>query len=204
VEIFLNFFRMAASSASSPRVLVTGVSGFIGAWVAAGLLELGFKVRGTVRNASKKPDLSKFLSNPTAHELEVAEADLTSDKGWDEAVKDCTYILHVASPFVLKEPKNAAEAESMFYKPAVEGTLRVLTAASKATPVPKRVVVTSSVAAIGFGHPETRDPNQLFTDSDWNPDGPTDEGGNGPCEFPVCSIILFFGRLLSAFHSSMY
>jgi dihydroflavonol-4-reductase len=72
----------------------------------------------------------------------VLAADLTSDEGWPEAVGGCDYVLHVASPFPAKQPKDPDE----LILPAREGTLRVLRASLDAGV--KRVVVTSSVAAI--------------------------------------------------------
>lgn len=94
------------------------------------------------------------------YKLELVEADLTSEKGWDEAVKDCQYILHVASPFPLAAPKDKNE----LIKPAVEGTMHVLRAASRLPTPPKRVVVTSSCVSVMYGHgPET----STFTDETW-------------------------------------
>ena len=55
---------------------------------------------------------------------------------------DCDYLMHVASPFVIEDPKD----ENELIKPAKEGTLRALNAAKKAGI--KRVVLTSSVAAV--------------------------------------------------------
>ena len=92
------------------RVLVTGISGYIGQHVAAELLRNGFEVVGTVRSTAK--------TGPTRVSLEAAaptdgltfiEADLLSDRGWDEAMQGCTYVMHVASPFVLAEPKDERE-----------------------------------------------------------------------------------------------
>jgi nucleoside-diphosphate-sugar epimerase len=165
---------MASSAATlppaAPRVLVTGVSGFIGSWVAAALLQLGYRVRGTVRSLARKPELDGLISGPH-HELELVQADLTDPSVWPAAVADCDYVLHVASPYFLRNPKDA---EAELYRPAVEGTLNVLRAASEAARPPKRVVVTSSIAAMVNGHSDTRDPAEPFTDDSWsNPDGPS-------------------------------
>ncbi len=74
--------------------------------------------------------------------LTFIETDLTKDANWDEAVKDCKYILHIASPILNTMPKNEEE----MIRPAVDGTLRVLKAARKAGV--KRVVLTSNFGAI--------------------------------------------------------
>ena len=86
-----------------------------------------------------------------------------ADAGWAEAVAGCDFVLHVASPFPLGPPKH----EDDLIVPAREGALRVLAAARDAGV--KRVVMTSSFAAIGYGHPPRDTP---FTEEDWtNPDG---------------------------------
>ena len=86
-------------------------------------------------------------------------ADLTADEGWKEAVEGCTYVLHVASPFPAKLPKN----EDELIIPARDGTLRVLRAARDAGV--KRVVVTSSFAAIGYGHGHS---TCVYSEKDWS------------------------------------
>ncbi|MNX61955.1 NAD dependent epimerase/dehydratase family protein [compost metagenome] len=90
--------------------------------------------------------------------LSFIETNLSKDDNWDEAVKDCTYVLHVATPISLAVPKD----ESEVILPAVEGTIRVLKAAKKANV--KRVVLTSSFAAVGYSH---NDPTTLITEECW-------------------------------------
>lgn len=120
-------------------------------------------MRGTVRSLSnpKKVQHLRELCPGATHELELVEADLNSDHGWDDAVKDCTYILHVASPFPLSSPKDKNEV----IKPAVEGTLFVLQAASRMSVPPKRVIITSSIAAIAYGR---NTEGVKFTDDIWS------------------------------------
>jgi dihydroflavonol-4-reductase len=89
-------------------------------------------------------------------------ADLLQDAGWSEAVAGCDYVLHVASPFILEVPSD----EDILIKPAVEGTLRVLNAC-KENKV-KKVVLTSSVAAVAYGHKEQK----VFNENDWSDTGP--------------------------------
>lgn len=83
------------------------------------------------------------ISNATAGSVEFVEADLLSDKGWEESCKDCAYVLHVANPLLMEIPKDPDDV----IKPAKKGTLRVLKAAKAAGSV-ERVVVTSSISAI--------------------------------------------------------
>jgi nucleoside-diphosphate-sugar epimerase len=124
-------------------VLVTGGSGFLGGWCIVQLLEGGYEVRTTVRDLSREPQVREAVgSQVDPAGLTVLAADLTRDEGWAEAVAGCDYVLHVASPFPPKQPKDPDE----LIVPAREGTLRVLRAALDAGV--KRVVVTSSIAAI--------------------------------------------------------
>lgn len=135
--------------ASKELVLVTGGSGFIGAHCLVALLREGYRVRTTVRSMKRADEVRSMVqaggvSEDQAKSIEVCEADLSNDKGWPEACKGCTYVLHVASPFPAAAPKH----EDDLIIPAREGTLRALKAAKAAGTV-KRVVVTSSMAAIG-------------------------------------------------------
>lgn len=124
-------------------VLVTGISGFVGQHCAAELLRKGYRVRGSVRSMKKAESVRQGLQSaaPVEH-LEFVELDLLEEAGWEEAMEGCTYVLHVASPFVIAEPSD----ENELIKPAVDGTLRALRTADKAGV--KRVVVTSSILAM--------------------------------------------------------
>jgi len=126
------------------KVLVTGISGYIGQHCAAELLKKGYAVRGSVRSLSKTDAVTngiKTVVDPKGN-LEYCELNLLKDEGWDKAMEGCDYVLHVASPYVSSEPKD----ENDLIKPAVEGTQRALKSAKKAGI--KRVVLTSSVASM--------------------------------------------------------
>jgi dihydroflavonol-4-reductase len=107
-------------------------------------LKNGYAVRGSVRNLSKEEEVRKGIAKviDAKNNLEFCELDLLTDKGWDKAMEGCEYVLHVASPFVIAEPKD----ENEIIKPAVEGTLRALKSAKKAGV--KKVVLTSSTVAM--------------------------------------------------------
>ncbi|MCP5054134.1 MAG: NAD-dependent epimerase/dehydratase family protein, partial [bacterium] len=143
-------------------VLVTGASGFIAMHCVLQLLEQGYRVRGTLRTPSRETSLRQTFQKhvEAGHRLEFMTADLTQDEGWDEAARGCRYVMHVASPVPLKKPKH----EDELIIPAREGTLRVLKASAVAGV--KRVVLTSSVAAILYGHP--RDGSKIFNENDWS------------------------------------
>lgn len=143
------------------RVLVTGGSGFVGAHCIIALLNAGYRVRTTVRSIGREPDVRAMLARggiDDSSKVEFVAANLESDEGWAEAASDCTFVLHVASPFPGREPKD----ENELIVPAREGALRVLTAARDAGV--KRVVLTSSFAAVGYGTAQLMRP---YTEDDW-------------------------------------
>lgn len=139
-------------------VLLTGVSGYIGLHIAKMLLDDGYHVRGSLRSKAKEKkvlDTLKAASVDTS-KLTFVELDLSKDNGWNEAASGVDYLLHVASPFAVANPKS----EDEMIKPAVEGTLRALSAAEKAGV--KRVVLTSSLLSM-MGSMKTG----TVTSNDW-------------------------------------
>ena len=158
---------MAQSPAREATVLVTGGSGFLAGWCLRDAVRRGHRVRATVRDRRREPEVRAMVDSADGggDRLEVVEADLTADEGWAEAVAGSDYVLHVASPFPPRQPKDPGE----LIVPAREGTLRVLRA-SLASGV-RRVIVTSSVAAIRNpgGAARSRPP----TEDDWtDPENP--------------------------------
>jgi nucleoside-diphosphate-sugar epimerase len=146
---------------SRMTVLVTGGSGFIGSHCILQLLAAGHAVRTTVRSAKREGDVRALMKAGGAEpgdRLSFATANLEQDAGWAEAVAGCEYVLHVASPFPPSIPKD----ENELIVPAREGALRVLRASRDAGA--KRVVLTSSFAAIGYGQPPRQTP---FDETNW-------------------------------------
>ncbi|MEE2691789.1 MAG: aldehyde reductase [Pseudomonadota bacterium] len=142
-------------------VLVTGGSGFIGSHAILQLLAAGHDVRTTVRSAGRESDVRTMLKEGgtnQADRLSFFVADLENDAGWKEATAGCDYVLHIASPFPAGVPKH----EDELIVPAREGALRVLRAARDAGV--RRVVLTSSFAAIGYGHAAQDKP---FDETSW-------------------------------------
>ncbi|MFZ1049749.1 MAG: aldehyde reductase [Candidatus Sulfotelmatobacter sp.] len=148
------------------KVLVTGGSGFIGSHSILQLLAAGHQVTTTVRTLKREGDVRAMLKQGGAepgNRLSFIVADLENDTGWPEGVAGCDYVLHVASPF----PPNIPKHEDELIVPAREGTLRVLRASRDAGV--KRVVLTSSFAAIGYGH---RPQSAPFNETNWtDPNG---------------------------------
>jgi nucleoside-diphosphate-sugar epimerase len=135
------------SMSGGETVLVTGGSGYIGGRCVASLLSQGYVVRTTVRSLDKEPGVRAAVAKVVdpGNRLSVYAANLTSDDGWDAATDGCDYVLHVASPLGIAEPKDPNE----LIVPAREGARRAVGAAIKAGV--KRVVLTSSVAATSKG-----------------------------------------------------
>ncbi len=144
-------------------VLVTGGSGFIAGHALLQLLAAGHTVRTTVRDLAREAEVRATLTaagaGPDAQaRLSFLAADLTADSGWAEAAAGCDHVLHMASPFPPATPKSDDE----LIIPARDGALRVMRAAREAGV--RRVVLTSSFAAVGYGHPPRTTP---FTEADW-------------------------------------
>ena len=146
---------------SSKPVLVTGASGFVALHTIIQLLQQGYTVRATLRSLSREAEVRETISKHVQanDRLEILPADLEQESGWNEAMQNVEYVLHIASPFPLFEPKH----EDELIVPAVQGTQRVLRAAHQAGI--KRVVQVSSNAAISAGHSGE---NKTFTEADWS------------------------------------
>ena len=112
------------------KVLVTGASGFIAEHCIIELLKNGYSVKGSLRTMNREQEVRDAVKTETDDtKLEFCKLDLLEDDGWEDAMWDCDYLMHVASPFVIEDPKD----ENELIKPAKEGTLRALNAAKKAS-----------------------------------------------------------------------
>ena len=135
-------------------VLVTGASGFVGKWTLVELLRRGYPVRGTVRSIAGKADQIRQAARAEAgsdslDRLELVEVDLLDDAGWADAMRGVSAVMHVATVIRGDEPKDA----SLVVRPAMEGTARALRFAKEADI--RRIVLTSSIATVGYGHGHT-------------------------------------------------
>jgi nucleoside-diphosphate-sugar epimerase len=149
----------------SSNVLVTGGSGYLGTQLIAALLRDGREVRATVRSLDGEAGVREAVRRGGADDtgLELVAADLVSDDGWSAALEGVEEVHHVASPIPSAQPKDPDE----LILPAREGTVRVLKAAVEAGA--RRVVLTSSFAAVGYSPKAVRD----YTEADWtDPDTP--------------------------------
>ncbi len=149
----------------SSKVLVTGGSGYVGTRLIAALLDEGREVRATVRSLDGEADVRAAVRRAGVDDtgLELVTADLSSDDGWAAALDGVEEVHHVASPIPSSQPRDPDE----LIVPAREGTVRVLAAARDAGA--RRVVLTSSFAAVGYSPKPVRD----YTEADWtDPDTP--------------------------------
>lgn len=201
----------------SETVLVTGGTGFVGAQIILQLLQKGYNVRTTLRSISSKNKVTEALNSNGIRNfdhLTFIEADLSKDENWDNAMKNCDYVLSVASPVFFTIPKD----ENEVMRPAVEGIIRVLKAARNAGV--KRVVMTSNFGAVGFSK---KDPKMATTEADWT--DPNEKGlsvyekskllaeraawdfikkEGGSLEFATINPVAIFGPALSAHVSGSF
>jgi dihydroflavonol-4-reductase len=147
---------------NNQTVLLTGVTGFLGSRTTIDLLNLGYQVRGTLRDMNRADSIRALISQHTnrVSNLELVEADLTDEKVWDDLMTGIDYVQHIASPF----PQTLPEHEDDLILPARNGTLAVLKAAKKSNV--KRVVLTSSTGAIIYGK-QNDDRSGNFDETDW-------------------------------------
>ena len=147
-------------------VLVTGGTGFVAGHCIVQLLDAGHRVRTTVRSLRRADEVRAAVTEGGADAagLEFAEADLLRDDGWADAAAGAEFMLHVASPLPVTQPRNPDE----LIVPARDGTLRALRAARDAGV--RRVVLTSSFAAVGYSADH---PDRPYTEDDWT--DPADE-----------------------------
>jgi dihydroflavonol-4-reductase len=144
------------------KILVTGASGYIAGFVIRALVADGWAVRGTIRAMARAAEVRATLGLP---DLDLVACDLMRDDGWAEAMAGVDFVQHIASPIPAGEPKNPDD----LIVPAREGALRVLRFAHAAGV--RRVVMTSSMAAIAYGHGPRDRP---FSEADWSDVGSLD------------------------------
>ena len=130
-------------------VLVTGGSGFVGSHLVRRLLERGYGVRTTVRSVGNGVKVAPLRDLQTRFpgRLELFEADLLVERSFDEAMKGCEVVFHVASPFLM--PERIKDGQRDMVEPALAGTRNVLGSIER-TPAVRRLVLTSTVGAV-FG-----------------------------------------------------
>lgn len=130
--------------------LVTGITGYMATWLAKDLLEQGYRVRGTYRSEGKLPFIQELLPG-----VELVKADLNGDAGWHEALADVQFLFHVASPQAVATENHRSET-------VIKGIDNIF-AEALTSPTLKKIVLTSSEAAIGYGGQR----KLTYTEADW-------------------------------------
>lgn len=154
----------STSSGAGKTVLITGGSGFLAAHVLNSFLSRGYNVRTTVRNENSAEKVKKSHSKYLDQLSFAIVSDVATPGGHDDAVKGVDGVIHTASPFQMSVEDNKKD----LLDPAINGTTSVLTSVYKHNPTVKRVVITSSFAAIVDMNKGDRK-GYTYTEKDWNP-----------------------------------
>jgi nucleoside-diphosphate-sugar epimerase len=151
------------------RVLLTGANGFVGSHILDQLLSRGLSVRSIVRSQTKAQQvLSDFPNYGSQLDFGIVP-DITAPGAFDRVVQSTPpfdTVIHTASPFLYRVISDNRE----FLDPAIKGTVEILKSVKAHAPTVKRVVITSSCAAvIDFSAPAVTTPKKAYTEEDWNP-----------------------------------
>jgi len=154
-----------SSTTTGVRVMITGATGYVGSWITRLLLEKGCTVHAAVRGAGDDTKLGPLekLADGMPGEIRFFEADLLKAGSYAAAMEGCEVVFHTASPFKL----HVDDPQTELIEPALEGTRNVLHEAGREDSV-RRVVVTSSCAAIYGDNADVPQNGERFTEADWN------------------------------------
>lgn len=146
-------------------ILITGASGFLASHVVDYFLRAGYQVRGTVRSSATAEKVRQTFSDYAPQLTFAVVEDVASPGAFDTAVKGVHGVIHTAAPF---QVFGVEDNERDLLKPAIDGTLNILKSVHEFAPQVKRVVLTSSFAAMA-------DPSKgkwtghVYSELDWNP-----------------------------------
>jgi nucleoside-diphosphate-sugar epimerase len=163
-----NYTSQPRTTDMAQRVLITGANGYVGSHVLQEFLAKGISVRSIVRSQAKAEQvLSDFPNYGSRLDFGIVP-DITTPGAFDEVVKSTPpfdIVIHTASPFLYKVISSNLE----FLDPAIKGTLEILKSVKAHAPTVKRVVITSSCAAVvNFGADPFSSPKKVYTEDDWN------------------------------------
>jgi len=147
-------------------IMVTGATGYLAGVIVKHLLEAGHTVHATVRNPDKAEGLKYLnaIAAGTPGQIKYFKADLMDAASFEAPMDGCELVIHTASPFTL----NVKDPQTELIDPAVNGVRNVLNAAN-ATETVKRVVMTSSCAAIYSTNAGIKSmPEGKLTEAEWN------------------------------------
>jgi nucleoside-diphosphate-sugar epimerase len=162
-------------------VLITGGSGFIGASILNAFLNAGYHVRASARSAQSAETIRQNHEKHASALTFVIVPDITLEGAFDEAVRDVDGVIHVASPFIM----TVTNFQKDLFEPAVKGTTTLLKSIKDFNPNIKRVVITSSMAAV---RDPTKGPGYTYTEADWNP-GHVEDATNAPVAYFISKAL---------------
>lgn len=172
---------MSEVNTSASTILVTGASGFIAAHVLITFLEAGYNVRATVRSQTSAENIRKSHAKYLEKLSFIVVEDITKPGAFDEAVKDVDGVIHTQSPFWLEVENN----ERDLLIPAIRGTIGILESVHRHNSRVKRVVITSSFAALA-DLSKGQWPEHTYSEEDWNP-ATFDEAKESNGAFAYCA-----------------
>ncbi|KAK2867856.1 hypothetical protein FQN49_003402 [Arthroderma sp. PD_2] len=145
------------------KVLVTGGTGFIASHVIQQLLDQGHCVVTTVRSQEKADRVVSGYKHAAERLQVVIVPEIAHEQAFDEVVKlpGIEAVMHTASPCTLK----FTDAKTELVDPALLGTTNVLRAVQRDAPQVRRIIITSSIAAIL----DVANPTATFSEESWNP-----------------------------------
>ncbi len=150
----------------SKPILVTGATGYVAGWLVKKLLEAGLTVHAAVRDPGNREKIAHLdaLAAKSPGQIRYFKSDLLEEGSYGPAMEGCELVFHTASPFTV----NVKDPQRQLVDPAVKGTANVLEEANR-TPSVKRVVLTSSCAAISTDAIDCQDaPNGVLNEEIWN------------------------------------
>ncbi|KAG9454262.1 hypothetical protein H6P81_007166 [Aristolochia fimbriata] len=158
------FGKSGMATETKKTACVTGANGYTASVLVKQLLDKGYVVHGTVRDPGNPAKVSHLLNLPGAERLKLFQSDLTVEGSFDDPINGCDFVFHVAAPLLFdsKDPENYDDP----IKPTIQGTMNVLRSCAKATTV-KRVVLTSSTAAVSVHRPKQDGGDGVITEDSW-------------------------------------
>ena len=167
---------MSAISAKEGPVAVTGCSGFTGAHMVRELVHHGYRVRACIRdvNSWRGKDAVNYLSGLPRVEI-IDGCDLFTPGSYDDAFSGCVGVFHVAavlgnSADGKSQPLGSGDVSTDVYEGGTVGTQNVIDSINASGSV-KRLLYTSSMAAVSGAKGADLPQGYEWTETDWASDG---------------------------------